>query len=60
MGDRRISRIRKENVLSSCVTPANMNALETMTLTEKQQKVCEKQSGKNNQRKLIKREWKLE
>ena len=39
MGDRRISRKRKGNVLSSCVTPAYTNALETMALTEKQQKV---------------------
>ena len=30
MGDRRISCKRKGNVLSSCVTPAFMNALETM------------------------------
>ena len=37
MGDRRITRKRKGNVLSSCVTPAYMNALETMALTEKQQ-----------------------
>ena len=37
MGDRRVSRKRKGNVLSSCVTPAHMNALETMALTEKQQ-----------------------
>ncbi len=50
-GDRRISRKRKGNVLSSCATPAYMNALETMALTEKQQEkvqVCEKQPGKNN------------
>ena len=40
VGDRRISRKRKGNVLSSCVTPA---------LTEKQQKVqiCKIQPGKN-------------
>ena len=31
---RRISRKRKRNVLSSCVTPAHMNAQETMALTE--------------------------
>ena len=39
------------NVLSSCVTPAYMNALKTMALIEKQQEkvqVCETQSGKNN------------
>ena len=44
MGDRRISRKLKRNVLSSCVTPAYMNALETMATTEKQQgkvQVCE-------------------
>ena len=37
-------------MLSSCVIPAYMNALETMALTEKQQEeqVCEKQPGKNN------------
>ena len=32
MGDRRISRKRKGNVLSACVTPAHMNALETVAL----------------------------
>ena len=50
MGDRRISRISKLNVLSLCVVPAYTNALETMALTEKQQKVkvCKKQPGKNN------------
>ena len=51
IGDRRMSRKRKGNVLSSCVTPAYTNALETMALTEKQQEkipVCEKQPGKNN------------
>ena len=51
VGDRRTSRKRRGNVLSSCVTPAYMNALETMTLTEKQHEkvqVCKKQSGKNN------------
>ena len=49
MGDRRLSRKHTGNVLSSCVTPAYTNALETMALTEKQQEkvqVCEKQSGK--------------
>ena len=46
MGDRRISRKRKGNVLSSCVSLDYMNALET--LTEKQQEkvqVYEKQPG---------------
>ena len=41
---------RRGNVLSSCVTPAYMNELETTALAEKQQdtvKVCETQSGKN-------------
>ena len=50
-GNRRISRKRKGNVLSSCVTQAHMSALETLTLTKKQQEkvqVCEKQPGKNN------------
>ena len=50
MGNRRISRKGKGNVLSLCVTSAYVNALETMALTEKQQEkvqVCEKQSGKN-------------
>ena len=37
MEDRRISRKHTGNVLSSCVTQAYMNALETMTPTEKQQ-----------------------
>ena len=44
VGDRRISRKLKRNVLSSCVTPTYMNALETMTLIEKQQgkvQICE-------------------
>ena len=53
MGDRRMSRKRRGNVLNSCVTPAYMNVLETMALTEKQQEmaqVCETQSGKNNRR----------
>ena len=38
-------------MLSLCVTPAYMNGLETMALTEKQQEkvqVCKKQPGKNN------------
>ena len=51
MGDSRISRKRKGDVLSSFVTPAYINTLETMTLTEKQQEkvqVCEKQPGKHN------------
>ena len=38
MGDRRISRKRKENVLSSCVTLAHMNALEPMALREKRRR----------------------
>ena len=49
MGDKRISRKRKGNVLSPCVIPAYMNGLETMALTEKQQEkiqVCEKLPGK--------------
>ena len=48
-GDRRISCNRKGNVLSSCVIPAYLNALETMALTEKQQEnlqVREKKPGK--------------
>ena len=47
----RISRKRKITLHSSCVTLAYMNALETMALTEKQQKkvqVSEEQPGKNN------------
>ena len=42
MGD--ISRKLKGKVLSSCVTPAYLYSLETMAMTEKQQKklqVCE-------------------
>ena len=38
-------------MLSPCVTPAYVNAVETMALTEKQQEkvqICEKQPGKNN------------
>ena len=48
--DRRKSRKRNGNALSSCVTPACINGLETMALTEKQQEkvqVCQKQAGKN-------------
>ena len=44
MENRRISCKPKENVLSSCVLPAHLNALETMALTEKQDEkaqVCE-------------------
>ena len=37
MGDRRKSRKCKGNVLSSCVTPAYTNALETVVLTWTQQ-----------------------
>ena len=50
MGDRRISRKRKGHMLSWCVTPPYMNALETMAVTEKQQKVqgCENNPGKKN------------
>ena len=49
MGDRRISRRLEGNMLSSCVTPAYSNALETIALTEKRPEkvqVCEKQPGK--------------
>ena len=49
MGDGRISHKRKGNMLSMCVTPAYMNALDTRAVTEKQQEevqVCEKQPGK--------------
>ena len=49
MGDRRISRKYTGNMLSSCFTPAYMNALQTMALTEKQQEkveVCEKHPSK--------------
>ena len=48
MGDIRISRKRKGTIFCS---PAYMNALKTMALTEKQQEkvqVCETQPGKNN------------
>ena len=46
-----MSRKSKRNVLSSYVTPAYMNALDTMALTEKQQEkvqACEKQPGAKN------------
>ena len=33
MGERRISRKRQGNVLSSCVSPAYLNALEMLVLT---------------------------
>ena len=51
MGDRPISHQLKGNVLSSCVIPAYINALEKMAVIEIQQEkvqVCEKQSGKTN------------
>ena len=52
MGYRRISRKRKGNMLSSCVTPAYLNALQTMALTEKQQEKVQvyekKKPGMNN------------
>ena len=51
MGDIRISRKLKGNMLSYCVTPADMNALETMALIEKQQEkvqVYKRKPGKNN------------
>ena len=49
MGDTRISRKLRQgngNVLSSCVTPQHLNALETMSLTGEVQ-VCEKQPDDN-------------
>ena len=49
MGNRQISHKHERNVLSSCITPAYMNAPETMALTEKQQEkvqVCGKQPDK--------------
>ena len=52
MGDRRILSKLKGNLLSSYyVTPALMNALDRMALTEKQQEkvqVCETQPDKKN------------
>ena len=51
MGDRHISRKRKGNVLSSCVTPAYINVLEAMALTKKQQE--EIQVCKNNLVRII-------
>ena len=51
MGDRRNSRKRKGNVLSSYVTPAYTNAIGTIAPTGKQQEkvqVCEEQPGKKN------------
>ena len=44
MQDRRISRNLKGNIFSSSLTPAYVNGVETMALTEKQQEkeqVCE-------------------
>ena len=56
-----MSRKRKGNVLSSCLTPAGTNALVTMPLAEKQQKV---QDCENNLVRIImgaksadKRKW---
>ena len=51
MGDRRISRKLKGKMLSSCVTQAYMNALETMALTEKQQENV--QFCENNMARII-------
>ena len=48
MGDRRISRKHKGNVLSSCVTTEYMNALATMALIEKEQEKV--QVGENKER----------
>ena len=48
MGNRRISRQLNGNVRSSCVTPAYMNGLETMALTEKQGPGLRKHPGKKN------------
>ena len=39
VGDRRISRKRNEDVLSSCVAPAYVCGPEQMALTEEQRKV---------------------
>ena len=68
--DRRISRKRKGNVLSSCITLAYMNALETMALTEKQHgkvQVCEHNLiriivgvKRADKRTWKKRQWRLE
>ena len=44
MGDKRISRKLKGNMLSSCVIPAYLYGIETMAMLAKQQeklKVCE-------------------
>ena len=44
MGDRHISRKLKGNILNSCITPAYLDGLEIMAMTEKQQErlqVCE-------------------
>ena len=40
IGDTRISRRCKGKVLTSCVTPAYVYGLETMALTEIQQRMC--------------------
>ena len=53
VGDRRISQKRKGNVLSSCVTQAYINALETMALTEKQQENVQVREKKNLVRILV-------
>ena len=60
MGAKRISHKRKGNVLSSCVTPAYMNALQTTALTEKQQEeiqICEKQKQLVRIIVGVKRKW---
>ena len=50
MGDGHISRKHKGNVVSPCVMPAYMNALETMALTEIQEKI---RFAKNNLVRII-------
>ena len=47
IGDRHISQKLKGKVLGSCITPAYLNGLETMAMTEKQQEKL--QVCKNNQ-----------
>ena len=58
MGDRRITRKRKRNVLSSCVTPVYMNA-RTEKQLEKVQVCTQEQPGKNNRgsKRADKRNW---
>ena len=47
--------VKENNMLSSCVTPAYINALETMALTEKQQEKVQRMWFNNTRNQKIER-----